>query len=397
MKPLVTSSLPPALYALAIGAFGIGTTEFVVMGLLPQVSKDLNVSLTAAGLLITGYALGVVVGAPLLTALAARLSHKTLLVALLGIFTVGNLLCAMAPTYEWLMVAQVTTSLTHGAFFGIGSVVATGLVAPNRRASAIALLFTGLTLANILGVPFGTWLGQAHGWRATFWAVAALGPLALAAVAYYVPSAAQATPIRWAEEWRVLGRPAVLLSLLVTALGFGGVFTVFTYISPLLTQVTGFTSAALAPILLVFGGGLVLGNWLGGKLADRHLLRTLLGSLLGLVATLMVIGVGNQQPELMVGLVGLLGITGFATVPPLQLRILRQTVGAPVLASALNIAAFNLGNALGAWAGGQVLERGGGLPALPWVACGITGTGLVLAFASTWLDKRPTTTPSLIS
>src|SRR5690242_8549423 len=232
MKP--PSRRPTALVALAAGAFGIGTTEFVIMGLLLQVGSDLHVGIAAAGLLISGYALGVFVGAPLLTAASSKLPRKTVLLGLMAIFTLGNLACALAPNYGVLMAARVLTSLAHGTFFGVGSVVATGLVAADRRASAISLMFTGLTLATLLGVPTGTWLGHLAGWRATFWAVAAIGVVALAVIAALVPverNRQEATPLR--AELQAIAQPAVLLGLATTVLGFGGVFTVFTYVQPL--------------------------------------------------------------------------------------------------------------------------------------------------------------------
>src|SRR5918994_535198 len=253
--------MPLALYALTAGAFGIGVTEFVIMGLLLEVSADLGVSISAAGLLISGYALGVVVGAPLLGAIAGRWSKKTLLTSLMVVFTIGNLACALAPDYWSLMAARVLTAFAHASFFGVGSVVATGLVPADKKASAIAIMFSGLAVANILGVPFGTRLGQAYGWRATFWAVTFVGVAALAVIALFVPQDRQeiAEGGSFRDELKVLARRPVLLGLLTTVLGYAGVFAVFTYIAPILTQITGFSEDAVSPILLVFGGGLVLG------------------------------------------------------------------------------------------------------------------------------------------
>ncbi|WP_028081121.1 MFS transporter [Solimonas soli] len=361
--------MPLALYALTAGAFGIGVTEFVIMGLLLQVGGDLGVSIPAAGLLISGYALGVVVGAPLMTVATARWPRKTVLLALMGIFTLGNLACALAPGYAALLAARVFTAFAHGTFFGVGSVVATTLVAPKQRASAIAIMFTGLTVANILGVPFGTWLGQACGWRATFWAVAAVGIVALAVIALLVPR--EAAPVEagdWRRDLGVLTRAPVLLGFLTTVLGFGGMFAVFTYIAPILTTLSGFSDAAVSPILLVFGGGLVIGNLVGGRLADRRLFATLIGSLLALAATLLLMTLAIHTRVAAVIFVGLLGATAFATVPPLQMWVLDKAQGAgQSLASSFNIGAFNLGNAGGAWLGGVVIAHGPGLGALPWV------------------------------
>ncbi|WII73919.1 MFS transporter [Bdellovibrio sp. 22V] len=379
--------MPLAIYALMIGAFGIGTTEFVIMGLLPQMSADLGVSLSAAGLLVSGYALGVAVGAPLLSLLSARLPRKSSLMVLMLIFTLGNLICALAPNYTVLMVARVITSFAHGTFFGIGSIVATSLVKPNQKASAIALMFTGLTIANILGVPFGTWLGQAFGWRSTFWAVTAIGPLAFAALAFFVPrDKGENNAVNFASELRTVLKPQVLTSLVLTMLGFAGVFAVFTYIAPILTKVSGFSESAISPILLLFGVGLIFGNIVGGKAADKKLMPTLVGSLVALAAVLFAFGFLSHSQIGVVVLVALLGFTGFATVPPLQMRALDVAQEAPTLASALNIAAFNVGNALGAWVGGLVLDHGGGLNAIPWAAGLITVASVVIAVAEA---KRP--------
>ncbi|BEP61760.1 MFS transporter [Variovorax sp. V213] len=382
--------MPIALLALTAGAFGIGTTEFVIMGLLMQVSMDLKVSITAAGLLISGYALGVAVGAPLLTIATRKLPRKTVLLALMAIFTLGNLACALAPNYELLMAARVVTSLAHGTFFGVGSVVATSLVAPERRASAIAIMFTGLTAATLLGVPAGAWLGLQYGWRATFWAVTLIGMLAFAVLALFVPrvgAGAKAAPLR--DELAVLARPQVLLGLAMTVLGFAGVFVVFTYIQPLLTQVTGLPETAVSPILLVFGGGLAVGNILGGRLADKSTMPAVLGTLVALAAVLGAMQFTIGTPFTAVVFVGLLGIASFATVAPMQLRVLEKASGAGQnLASSLNIAAFNLGNALGAWAGGVVIDHGPGLRALGWVAALLTLAGLAIALWSRSLDRR---------
>lgn len=382
--------MPIAVYALAAGAFGIGTTEFVIMGLLLQVSADLGVSVPAAGLLISGYALGVFVGAPLLTLATRSLPRKTVLVALLVIFTAGNIACAMAPNYEALMAARVVTSLAHGTFFGVGSVVATGLVGPDRRASAIAMMFTGLTAATLLGVPFGAWLGLDHGWRSTFWAVAAIGVVATIVLAVFVPSTrerTQAPPLR--DELAVLARPQVLLGLLMTVLGYAGVFAVFTYIQPILTQITGFSDAAVSPILLVFGAGMAAGNILGGRIADKRLVPALIGTLATLAAVLILMTPALEAKVPAVIAIGLFGAAAFATVAPLQLRVLEKAGGAgQSLASSLNIAAFNLGNALGAWTGGLVIDHGPGLSALTWVAALITLTGLATALWSVRLDRR---------
>ena len=381
-------STPVALYALAAGAFGIGTTEFVIMGLLLQVAADLKVSIAAAGLLISGYALGVFAGAPVLTVATSRLPRKAVLIGLMAIFTLGNLCCAVAPNYALLLVARVITSLAHGTFFGVGSVVATRLVTADRRASAISIMFTGLTIATLLGVPAGAWLGLHFGWRSTFWAVAAIGVLAMLIIAAQVPGGREHGPrIAVRDEWRAISHPSVLLGLLMTVLGFAGVFTVFTYIQPILTEVTGFAPGAVSPILLVFGVGLIAGNLLGGRLADRHLARALWMTLTALIVVLGAMSFAVHSKVLTVLFVGLLGVAAFATVPPLQLWVLHKANDAKNLASSLNIGAFNLGNALGAWLGGVVVAHGPGLGALTWVAALVTSSGLLIAL---WAQQRET-------
>ncbi len=382
--------MPLALYALTVGAFGIGVTEFVIMGLLIQVAADLGVSIPTAGLLMTGYALGVFVGAPILTILTRRLPRKTTLLVLMAIFTLGNILAAVAPTYGILMGARLVTALAHGTFFGVGSLVAVSLVPPERKASAISIMFTGLTLATLLGVPFGAWLGLAFGWRAAFWAVAGVGAVAFAVLAALVPrdrEKVEPAPLR--EEFAVLARPQVQLGLAMTVLGFGGVFAVFTYIQPILTELAGFSKEAVSPILLVFGAGLVAGNLAGGRWADKGLNAALVGTL---VLLTLVMGGSALAFHSQVGAVAaafLLGAAAFATVAPLQMRVLSQAGGAGQgLASSLNIAAFNLGNAFGAWLGGAVIAHGPGLSAVPLIAAAVPLSALGLAVLSLSLERR---------
>lgn len=381
--------MPLALYALTAGSFGIGCAEFVIMGLLLQVAADLQVSIAAAGMLVSGYALGVFAGAPVLTLLTRRMPRKAVLMALMVIYTVGNLACALAPDYTTLMVARVVTSLTHGTFFGVGAVVATSLVPADRKASAISIMFSGLTLATLLGMPAGAWLGLHLGWRSTFWAMALVGLVSLAIIAALVPrSRDDSAPVALRDELATIVRPQVLLGLLMTMLGFAGVFVVITFVQPLLTQVTGFGEAAVSPILLVFGGGMVVGNLLGGRLADRMATPALLGTLLALAVVLGAMTFALHSQVAMVAFVGVLGIAAFATVSPLQLRVLRHAEGAGQnLASSFNIAAFNLGNAAGAWLGGVVIEQGPGLPAVPWVAALVTLSGLGVALWSVRVER----------
>ena len=384
--------MPIAVYALTAGAFGIGTTEFIIMGLLLQVAADMHVSVSTAGLLISGYALGVFVGAPVLTLGTRRIPRKAVLLALMAIFTIGNAACALAPSYGWLMAARVLTSLAHGTFFGVGSVVATRLVAQNKRASAISTMFIGLTVATLLGVPFGAWLGLLLGWRAAFWTVAVIGVIAFAILAVFVPGnvGQDDKPTSLRDEVAVLAQPQLLLGLAITVFGFGGLFTVFTYIQPILTRISGFSQSAVSPILLVLGAGLAIGNVMGGRFADRGLTRALIGTLAGLAIVLVVLApaLGMKIPTVL--LMGLLGVAAFATVAPLQLRVLEKAGSAGQnLASSLNIAAFNLGNALGAWAGGITIDAGLGFAALPLVAAAITLVGLGVALWSVHLDRRP--------
>ncbi|SED32929.1 MFS transporter, DHA1 family, arabinose polymer transporter [Amycolatopsis tolypomycina] len=380
--------MPAALLALAISAFGIGTTEFVIMGLLPEVAAGFGVSIPAAGLLISGYALGVVVGAPLLTALASRVPRKTVLVALMGLFIAGNVLSALAPSYGLLMTGRIVAALSHGAFFGVGSVVAASLVAPAKQAGAIALMFTGLTVANVLGVPAGTALGQAFGWRSTFWVVSALGVLGAIGILVLVPRQETSPGAGLRRELAVFRRPQVWLALVMTALGFAGVFASFTYIAPMMTEVAGFSSGAVTWLLVLFGAGLFAGNLLGGRAADRKLMPSLYVILaaLALVLVAFVFTAHAKVPAAIT--IALFGAAGFATVPPLQARVLAKAEGAPALASAANIAAFNLGNAGGAWLGGQAIDAGLGYTAPNWIGAALAAAGLAVALGSGLLDRR---------
>ncbi|MGE8317285.1 MAG: MFS transporter [Comamonas sp.] len=374
--------MPASLWALAAGAFGIGTTEFIIMGLLTQVSQSLDISIPTAGTLISGYAIGVAVGAPVLTLATRRWPRKLLLMGLMLIFIAGNAAAALAPDYGWLLAARVLTSLTHGTFFGVGAVVATSLVAPDKKASAIALMFSGLTLATLLGVPAGAWVGQQWGWRMAFAAVAGVGVLALAVLAVFVPrQLPQPAAAPLGEELAVLRRPQLWLGLAITVFGFAGVFALYTYIEPLLSQVTRMDSGLIAITLLLFGAGLAAGNLLGGKLADRRgVARALVASLAALAVTLALGRWAFGQAVPAMAYVVVLGVVAFATVAPMQMRVLDDAgpQGAS-LASSLNIAAFNLGNALGAWVGGAIIAGGLGLLWLGWGAAALSALGLALA------------------
>lgn len=361
------------LIALSIGAFGIGTTEFAPMGLLTVIAVDLKVSIPTAGLLVTGYALGVMVGAPLLTLSTGRVVRKTLLLALMGLFTVGNVLSAMAPSYSTLLAARVVTSLCHGSFFGVGSVVAAGLVAKERQAQAVAGMFMGLTIANIGGVPLATWVGQHAGWRAAFAGTAGLGVLAMAALQLFLPELGTGGRVDLGRELGVLRRPAVVLALLTTVLGSGAMFTVFTYISAILQHVTRVSPTMITVALVVYGIGLTIGNWLGGRFADKALTATLTIVLLSLTALLVLFAVTMRSPLPAVATVFAWGIATFALVPSLQSKIMGLARDAPNLAASVNIGAFNLGNAAGAALGGAVIAAG---LSYPWVS--LAGAGMAL-------------------
>lgn len=382
--------MPMGLLALSIGAFGIGLTEFVIMGLLPEVAADFAVSEASAGWLISGYALSVVVGALLLTAATTRLPRKRVLLGLLVLFIVGNALSAVAGDYGTMMAGRIIAALCHGAFFGIGSVVATGLVTAARQARAVAIMFTGLTAANVLGVPFGTFLGQQAGWRATFWAISAIGVLALIGIAVLVPADSrdqQAPSLR--RELAAFRNGQVWLSLIVTVLAYGGMFGAFTYIAYTLTDVSGFAATAVPWLLVLFGVGLFAGNALGGRLADRGIDRTLIAFIAALLAVLVLFALLAADAAAAAVALFLMGGFGFGTVPGLQARIMRYAAHAPTLASGANIGAFNVGNALGAWAGGLGISAGLGYTSPLWIGALITVPALVVMVGAARAARRP--------
>ncbi|MGP6379591.1 MFS transporter [Yersinia bercovieri] len=370
--------MPVALLALALCAFAIGTTEFVIMGLLPQVADDLHISIPTAGWLISGYALGVAIGAPIMAVLTAKLPRKKTLLLLMVIFIIGNLMCAMAYSYDFLMLARVITALCHGAFFGIGAVVAANLVAPNRRASAVALMFTGLTLANVLGVPLGTALGQTFGWRSTFWVVSVIGLFSLAALYRKLPSSLEEAPTELRKEIAALRGGGIWLSLLMTVFFAAAMFALFTYIAPILTEVTQVSEQGVSWTLLLMGVGLTLGNIVGGRLADWRLSVSLTVTFL-LIAVLSALFSWTSYSLLAAEVTLFLwSAAAFSAVPALQINVVAYGKKAPNLVSTLNIAAFNVGNALGAWVGGMVIARGLGLTAVPLAAAGLAVIGLLL-------------------
>jgi MFS transporter, DHA1 family, inner membrane transport protein len=381
--------MPLPILALAIASFCIGTTEFVIMGLLPEVAADLGVSIPNAGLLVTGYALGVVIGAPIIAIATASLPRKPVLTGLAMLFVIGNLFCAVAPNYWMLMMARVVTAFGHGAFFGIGSVVAANLVPRHKRASAIALMFAGLTLANILGVPAGTALGEAFGWRATFFAVVAIGIAAVIAIAVLVPANKdEQKGGAILSEIKVLGKLQVWLAMLISALASAGLFAVFTYIKPILTDVSGIPTSTVTWVLLLFGAGMTVGNIVGGKLADWKLMPTVIGTLVALMFTHALLAEVSGNAIAAVAVIFLWGVLTFVIVPPLQMRVVETADEAPNLAATLNQGAFNVGNASGAWIGGAALTLGVSYQYLPYVGSALAVVGLLVALWSLLLDRK---------
>lgn len=376
------------LLALAIGAFGIGTTEFAPMGMLPVIADGLRVSIPQAGLLVSGYALGVLAGAPLLTLPTARVDRKLLLIGLMGLFTLGNVISACAPNYTVLMIGRIVTSLCHGAYFGVGSVVAARFVGEGRQAGAVAAVFSGLTIANIGGVPAAAWIGHQIGWRAAFAGIAGLGVIALVALAWALPRMPSDAKVDVKRELVVLRSPAVLLALATTALGSAAMFTVFTYIAPILEQVTHVSPNLVTATLLIYGVGLTIGNNLGGRFTDKALMRSLVIVLSALTALLLVFAVTMRWTAPAMITVFAWGVATFALVPPLQARIMTLAKDAPNLASSVNIGAFNLGNAMGAALGGGVIALG---LSYAWVSIAGAGTalgGLVLVMLALRSERR---------
>jgi MFS transporter, DHA1 family, inner membrane transport protein len=380
--------VPLALLALAIGAFGIGTTEFVILGLLPEVAGTFDVSIPTAGLLVSGYAVGVLVGAPVMTILGTRVSRKRMLILLMALFIAGNLLTALAPMFGIVLAGRVVASFTHGAFFGIGSVVAADLVAPEKKAAAISTMFTGLTLANVVGVPLGTMIGQSAGWRLTFLLVAALGVIGILGIARLVPEQPKPEGVELRHELAVFRNVQVLLAMGMTVLGFGGVFAALTYIKPMMTDVAGFSEGSVTWLLVVVGVGMLVGNTIGGRLADRWTMPLLYVALTSLAGVLALFTVTSHDKVASVVTLFLIGALGFATVPPLQKRVMDNAAGAPTLAAAVNIGAFNLGNAVAAALGGLVIDAGHGYDSANWVGAALALGALALAVLAAALERR---------
>jgi DHA1 family inner membrane transport protein len=376
------------LLALALASFGIGTTDFVIMGLLPDVAENLQVTIPQAGLLVTGYALSVAFGSPFLAIATASLDRRKTLIFLMGVFIFGNLLCALAPSYGLLMAARIVTALCHGAFFGIGSVVAATLVPPHKKAQAIAMMFAGLTLANVLGVPFGTGLGEEIGWRSTFFAVAGIGLAAAFALYKQLPQNIPIPQVRLGQEVRSLGSRQVTLAMLISVLASASLFTTFTYIAPILETVTRISPHAVTLMLLLFGVGLTIGNYIGGRLGDWMLMPSVIGIFALLILVLILFT--ETSTSLWPAAITLFCWGGlvFALVSPLQMRVVNEAASAPNLASTVNQGAFNFGNATGAWIGGAALTHGLAYDKLAWLSAALAGIALCLSLYSHWLDGK---------
>lgn len=385
--------MPLALLALTLSAFAIGTTEFVIVGLIPTMANDLQVSLPSAGLLVSLYALGVAIGAPVLTALTGKWNRKSVLLGVMSLFVIGNLLAWRAPGYPTLVLARILTGLAHGVFFSIGSTIATGLVPKEKAASAIAIMFTGLTVALVTGVPLGTYIGQQFGWQSTFLIVALLGLIALLGSMLLVPrNLPQPPATKLVAQLKVLTQPRLLLVYAITALGYGGTFTAFTFLAPILEQVSGFSTHMISLIMLVYGGSVAVGNLWGGKLADKMgPIKALTLIFTGLAAILLVFNITAFNPLAAVATILIWGAFAFGNVPGLQVYVVklaeRYTPDAVDVASGLNIAAFNVGIALGAWGGGMIVAQAG-LMHTPWVGALVVLVALLLTRISGYLDRK---------
>jgi DHA1 family inner membrane transport protein len=375
------------LIALAVSAFGIGTSEFIIMGLLPDLAHSFQVSIPKAGVLVSGYALSVTLGSPLVALALARMDRKRALLILMGMFVAGNALCAVAPTYALLLCARILTALCHGAFFGIGSIVASNLVPRSERAQAIALMFSGLTIANVLGVPAGTALGQAFGWRFAFWALVPIGLIAALGLFRLVPSQ-PAEVMHLRHEFRAVMRLQVQLVLALSTLSSVAMFCVLTYIAPILEKVTHLPPSTVTWVLVIFGVGITLGNLVGGKLADWKQMAVLVGGLITLITIFLIMPILERRMIPAILIVFIWGFVHFAASAPLQARIVDQAKGAPNLASTLNQGAFNLGNALGASLGGVVLTAGLGYQRLSLASAAVACVALLVAIFALRLEQR---------
>lgn len=391
--PSKSKKLPAALWALTISAFGIGTTEFVIVGLLPTVANDLKTSISSAGLLVSLYALGVAVGAPILTALTSRINRKKLLLGVMVLFIIGNGLASIAPSFITLVLARILTGFAHGVFFSIGATIAASLVPEDKRASAIAIMFAGLTVAIVTGVPLGTYIGQHFGWRATFIGVAALGIIGLIASSLLIPDSLQKSkPLQLKDQLKVLKNPSILLVLAITALGYGGTFVSFTYMAPLLENISGFSADATSLLLLIYGIAIALGNVIGGKVANKKPIKALMIMFVLQALVLLVLSFTVFNKIATVITLFAMGILAFSNVPGLQLYVVQMAEkylpGTEDVASALNIAAFNVGIAIGAFIGGHVVESALGIQSTPWVGAVLVAIGFLVTLISYKREKN---------
>ncbi len=386
-----TARSHPALWALMVFTFSLGIGEFVVLGLLPEVANDLGVSVPSAGWLVTGYALGVAIGGPVLAVTTMRVPRRSLLAVLGVVFLIGTLICAVAPNYILLMLGRILASLTHGAFVGAAVVVATRLVSPEREGAAVAAVIGGFTAATVVGVPLGTFVGQAFGWRSVFWAIAVVSLLGWAAMMLLLPKSREAEPLPdLKREFAAVARPTVLAALATTALGFGGLFAAYTYIALFLTDVSGSATSSVPFLLLVFGIGAVIGNTVGGRLADKAVVSTVLGLLSVLAASLVLLPIlgGNQIMTAILLLV--MGGAAFGATPGLQLRVVSEARDAPYLSSTMNVTAFNIGNAMGAFLGGLLILQSGSLAVAAWAGAAMTGLAVLVTWSATSRKPRQT-------
>ncbi len=357
-KNILEIKMPFAIFMLTFSAFGIGTSEYIIMGLLSEIAEDLNITIPQAGSLVTMYAMGVVVGGPLLAILTMKLSRKIALLSLMFMFIIGNILCALSTSYYFLMLARVLAALCHGTFFGIASVVEAGMVDENKKSQAIALVFMGVSLANILGVPVGTHIGEQFGWRATFWLVSAIGVLSVLALLKFIPSNLPMPSGDIIGEFKILKHRRVFIPLILSVLTSASLFTIFTYIDPILQKVTMVNKAAVVKILFWIGAGLSIGTLTGGKLGDKSLIKSLISIMFLIVIIQIIMLFVNTKIIPMIAALFAWSITGFAICPMLQALVVEQAKGAPNLASTFNQSSFNLGNAIGAKYGGLLIHYG---------------------------------------
>jgi MFS transporter, DHA1 family, inner membrane transport protein len=386
-----STKMPIAVWVLTLSAFAIGTAEFVIAGILTQVADALRISDGQAGNLITAYAMAIVIGGPLLTIGLARFERKTVLLGLMALFVIGNIISATTSDYTVLFISRVITGLTQGPFYGIGAVMAAGLVSEKMAGRAVSQMFAGLTLANVLGVPAGSWIGTQFGWNTTFWAVAILGVAAIAAIAAFVPRVSvDAKPVSIREQIGAFSNSQLWLSLLITVFGWTGFMTFYRYISPVSQDVVGLSVNAVTLLLVVVGAGLVTGNTIGGRFADSNLNRALIGGIAAMIVSLIIVGFATFNTWAYVIAAVIFGAASFANVPPMQMRVMRHSGKAPELAATANISAFNIANALGGIIGGHAVDTGSIGPSMvPFLAAAVPVIGLIIAMIAE--NRAPST------